>query len=150
MKLSKITKTFYDFIEMTEVINEIIDHDQRDLGKYFYPETGDFNDWCDSKNYGDYDPDGKYRNSSTIWFSEYKNDIVNKKWNETPYLDFWHWQIDNCVHENFRNDSFSKVSISMDLAKDAENWQKDIQKIWYETFKHLADEHGDIDIWVSW
>ena len=74
------------------------------------------------------------------------------KWDETPYMDFWHWQMDNCVGDDFRNDTYSSVYVGMDPSylENAEDWQKEIQQVWNDEFKHLANEYGWIKIWVSW
>lgn len=150
--ISSTTVTFYNFIEMTHEIDRILGYEQRHCGKHFHPETGEFRDWCDTKGYGDHDSEGKFWNSSQIWFAEYQKDIADDKWDDTPYMDFWHWQLKNCVDESFRNDSYSKFSISMDYCCDDETqpWQREIMQVWHDTFKHLADEDGSINIWVSW
>jgi hypothetical protein len=146
----KVKKEFYDFLEMCEIINKKLGFNQRGCGKFFHPETIDFGEWCDSKGYGEIDSEGRKRGVSQLWFAEWKQDVSNGLYKDVPYLDFWHWQLDNAVNRDFRNDSFGYVNISLELTKDAEDWQKYIQKVWYETFKEIADEDGYIDIWISW
>lgn len=150
MEKIKITKTFYNFIDMHDLINKKLGFNQRNAGKHFFPETGDFNDWCNSKNYPEKDPENKFRSSSSLWWAEFQQDIKNGIWKDTPYLDFWHFQIENCVNDDFRNDSYGFVDISLECVEEAEEWQKEIQKVWYETFKNYADEDGIIDIRISW
>ena len=151
LNITERTVTFYDFIEMCREIDRVLGYDQRGCEKHFHPDTGNFDDWCKTKGYGQTDSDGEPRNSSRVWFAEFMKDVKDGKFDETPYMDFWHWQIDHCVDERtFRNDVFSSFSISMECAEDAEDWQKEIQQVWHDTFKHLADDEGDINIWVSW
>lgn len=150
MAVSTREKKFYDFIEMCNEIDGILGFDQRDAGKHYHPDSGDFYEWCDSKGYGEKDPEGKYRGSSQIWFAEHQEECRDGKWFRTPYMDFWHWQLDNCVGHDFSNDSYSTVCVHPDCASDAEEWQKEIQQVWWETYKDIADENGYIDIWVSW
>ena len=130
--ISSRTKTFYDFIEMKHEIDRVLGYNQRGCGKHFHPTTGNFDDWCISKGYGDIDPDGIDRNSSRTWYGEYQEDIANSKWDDTPYLDFWHWQLKNCVNESFSNDSYGWVNISPRCAEDAEDWQKVIQQVFQD------------------
>jgi hypothetical protein len=66
-----------------------------------------------------------------------------------PYLDFWHWQCDNCFFRPVFNDTYNKLYIGLEK-QNITFWQLDIQKIWNELFKHLADESGYINIWISW
>lgn len=150
IKNNPMTETFYDFMDMCQEITKILGYNPRNCGKHFYPETGSFDEWCDSKKYGKKDPEGKHRNSSQIWYSEYKKDIQEEKWKDVPYMDFWHWQLDHCVGHDFGNDRYSTINIHPDCAKDAQNWQKEIQQVWWETFKDIADKNGVINIWVCW
>jgi len=141
----------YDFMDMNKVIDNKLGYNARKAGKHFHPETGDYNDWHKEKGLRDYDIEGNHKGSSKILFSQYKKDVEDGKWLETPYMDFWHWQLANCVSDNFRNDNVASVYIGEDYSYIiAEPWQKEIQKVWHDTFKHLADEDDTIDIWVSW
>jgi len=148
--ITTITKTFHNFIEMCDLIDKKLGYSQRKCGKHFFPNTGDFYDWHKMKKYPNHDSEGKYLNSSQIWFAEYQKEISEGKWKDTPYMDFWHWQLKNCVNEDFKNDSYGYVSINPECAKNAKSWQKEIQQVWYETFKDIADENGHINIWISW
>ena len=149
-KTTRPEKDFYDFIEMCNEIDKVLGYDQRECGKHFYPETGKFDDWCNSKGYGEEDSEGLHRGSSQIWFKEYQQDILEEKWLDTPYMDFWHWQMDNCIGDDFSNDSYSTINIHPNIAKNAEDWQKEIQQVWYDTFKDIANEDGEVPIWVCW
>jgi len=52
-----------------------------------------FSKWAKAKGYNGKDPEGKALNSSQIWYAEY---MADPKGNAEcpPYLDFWHWLID--------------------------------------------------------
>lgn len=150
MNKIKIDETFYDFIEMCKIINKKLGYDQRDAGKHFFPEAITFDEWCDLKKYPKKDPEGKYRSSSQIWYEEFNKDILEGKYKQVPYLDFWHFQLKNCVNEGFINDSYGYLNISMDYLNNAEDWQKEIQSVWNKTFKDYADKNGNINIKISY
>ena len=138
-KVKSYTKTFYDFIEMKALVNEKLGYDQRNVGKYLFPNGADFEAWYairGKEQYGDKN------------FAKERYD--SSEYERTPYLDFWHWQLDNCCSDSFANDSYSSFSINPELAEDEQEWIKNIQNMWYETFKDIADEDGNIDIWVCW
>lgn len=139
---------YYDFIEMCQIVNKELGYDQRNCGKIFYPDTMTFDDWHKSKRYPTKDPQGKHKNSSQLWFAEYKQNIRDCKIKEDIYCDFWHFQLDNCVPDNFSNDSYSRVYIGMKLNFEHE-WQKIIQQKWCDLFSELAKD-GWVDIHVSW
>lgn len=138
--LQTYTKTFYDFMQMCKIINQKLGYTQREVGKFLYPDGTDFETWyelCGEKNYG--------KNKKIA------QEVYNMAYfDKIPYLDFWHWQIENCCDESFSNDSYSKFCISPELAESEPEWIQNIQNVWYETFKDIADEDGYIDIWVCW
>lgn len=149
--ITKIKKTFYDLMEMCDLIDKKLGYNQRDAGKHFYPNTTSFSEWCDNKNYGNADPNGRSRGSSQLWFAEYNQDIKDGIIEEVPYLDFWHWQLENTFGENFSNDSYCQVSVGIDFIKDdTPNWIREIQQVWHDTFISIADEDECVDIWVCW
>lgn len=65
-----------------------------------------------------------------------------------PYMDFWHWQVDHGFFDKLQNDSICQLYIGVDEFE--ESWQLEIQKIWYELFKDVADEYDIIWVWVCW
>lgn len=147
VNVSSITETFYDFIEMKNKIDDILGYDQRDAGKHFYPDSGSMIEYHKMKGHDVNSNDPEY---NAKIHTMYTDAVSSGEWKEKPYMDFWHWQLDHCMNHGFSNDSYSSFTISMDCAKDAEDWQKEIQQVWHDTFKHLADEDGTIQIWVSW
>ena len=151
------TKTFYNFMEMIDHVNEVLGYDQRHAGNPKGIKIDNFNDWRISKGYGEKDSVGKHFRSSQIWYAEYVKEIASGEWEEAekfPNRDFWIWQLDNCVTENFANDSYSSVCIDVDgtyIDMDKlEPWQQEIQQVWHDEFKHLAHDGYWIDIWVCW
>jgi len=149
IKENVINEKFYDFTEMVKLINKVLGYDQRKAGKHFYPDTGDFTDWHKMKKYPVNDEENKHFLSSQIWYKEYRNDIENGIWKDTPYMDFWHWQVDKGVNEGFSNDSYGYVRINPEIAKNEKEWIKEIQQVWYDTFKEISVD-GRVKIWISW
>lgn len=147
-KIKPETK-YYDFIEMCKTVDKELGYNQRNCGKIFYPETTTFDEWHKAKKYPQKDPQRNHKNSSQLWFAEYKQEILEGKIKEDVYCDFWHFQLDNCVPDDFRNDSYSRVYVGMGLNFEYE-WQRVIQQKWNELFKDLADDSGWVDIEVSW
>ena len=152
------TKTFYDFMEMIDIVNKKLGYDQRYAGNpKGIKKVDEFADWCASKGYGETDSEGKHFRSSQIWYAEYVKDVADGKWEKAPKFpdrDFWVWQIDNTLNHDFRNDSYSSVCIDVEGVyidmNDLEPWQQEIQQVWHDEFKHLAHDGFWIDIWVSW
>jgi len=59
--------------------------------------------------------------------------------------------LDKCFdEETFNNDSFSTMYLDLSLADNDEEWIKEIWAVWCEEFKDIADQNGNITIWVSW
>ena len=84
-----LMKATYDELEQhVWERHQIVLRDVRDSDSHF-------GQWADKKGYtiNKKDPQGKYRSSSQIWWSEYMTDPEG---NDTrpPYLDFWHWLIE--------------------------------------------------------
>lgn len=145
------TKTFYDFKKMQKYINTILGFNQREYGKILYPNSGSFFDWHNSKNYGEYDFEGKYKNVSKSWCEEYKQDIKNGLWKETPNMDFYTWQLENCFDNNTfpMPLNYTFLNIGLEIVAEEAQWIQDIQKVWYETFKDLANDNNEIYIFVT-
>ena len=62
--------TGYDIHEVMNFISEKYGMDCYDI----YDSGSHFNKWCDSKGYGETDPQGKLRSASNVWFAEYQAD----------------------------------------------------------------------------
>ena len=102
--VTKKTYVLYDWYE--DIQDEIckilgIDndrfHDYYDSGSHFYK-------WCDSKGYGETDPDGKNRGASNIWYKEYMEDPDGNA-KRPPYCNFWHVALETVVPDGMHNDS---------------------------------------------
>jgi len=64
---------------------------------------------------------------------------------EPPYLDFWHWLLDE-EFENVHNGSHVNLSVKYWLDKlDEDDWQREILQLIYDEFKE-----DDIEFWVEW
>lgn len=106
----------------------------------------------------------KLKPKSLIYYDFYEmNDIVKKELgydlrncgkyfypnqDKTPYLDFWHWQLDNCF-DRLSNDTYCHLYIGLDF-DTITVWQMEIQKTWNWLFRDIADEGGHVWVWVSW
>lgn len=145
-------KTFYNFINMCDEIDEILGYNQRYAGKHFFPESGGFDDWWVAQGSPEKDANGDEKGSSRLFYSQFRNDVDTGKFFETPYMDFWHWQIDNTVGDHFANDTYSTVYVGLSdyMKSKAKPWQWEIQKVWHDTYKDIADDGGTVSIWVSW
>jgi len=150
--IKKKRKEYYDFSDLVKEVNEKLGIDQREAGKYFHPDTGNFKEWHKEKGYPDIDPDGKIPDHSQIWFKEYGKDCQNGKWKDTPYLDFWHFQIDNLFMYDVSNDSMNSLYVGIDDPDwdcKFEPWQLEIQKVYHELFYDLS-VGGWIEVHLSW
>jgi len=147
----KITKEFYVLMDMNEEVSNSLGYVIRACGKHFFPQTISFKEWHKSKKYPKKDSEGKNMGSSKIWYKEYQEEIRKGLFKEVPYLDFWHWQIDNCFLENVYNDSYNSLYVGLeeDTVGKMTFWQKEIQEKYYELFYHLSKD-GWIDVRISW
>ena len=68
------------------------------------------------------------------------------------YKDFWHYQMDHCFGGEVRNDSMLCLNISLKEfpIKDKDDWRYKIQAVYQELFSNIANENGDIEVWLSW
>lgn len=73
----------------------------------YYNSDQDFDNWSDSKGYGDTDPDGKQRSSSNIWYKEWQSDIQKGIWKKVPYCSFIDMFM--CDIEDLGNDESEEV-----------------------------------------
>lgn len=140
----------YLYSQMKQMVEDKLGFPFRGCGKHFYPDSGDFDDWIKHKGYPEFDSEGKPADSSQIWFKEYMDDSRNGKWLDTPYLDFWHFQLGYMFEGEVRNDSHQRLFVGYADQNVEETWIWDIQKVWKDLFGHLADENGYVDVWLSW
>jgi len=131
--LISVTIKAYDFDKMQDLVSKKLGFDINDsdaIAKKFFPDNKTFDDWCDSKGYGERDPKGVRRQNSQMWWNEYQLDIADGKWTEDIYADFWHWQLKNVFPQGVHNPSIVPLYVGMDesvVTFDFE-WQKEIQK----------------------
>lgn len=76
-------------------------------------------------------------------YGRYTNGVGNK---EAPYLDFWHWMLDDYME--IHNGCFSYVPLDAftDGVPEGKEWVAEI----LEHFKEFADENGELDVWIEW
>lgn len=150
--VSKYTKEAYNFLEMRDAVDKKLGFKQRSAHEFFDKEGVSFSQWHKNKGYPDIDPEGKEKHSSTLWFKDYQLDIDTGTVKENVFMDFWHYQMNNCFLREIRNDSFNTLNISLEEfpIKDKNDWRYKIQKVYNELFSSIADEEGYVEIWLSW
>lgn len=138
MKKPKLqSKSYLDFHDCTTYIEEKYKINTRD----YENSNSQFNEWCDSKGYGDKDLENNKRGSSQIWYKEFKHEIEHEKIIERPYLDWWHWLINTSIIE-IHNGVI--ITIDKDLKKYAKKkWEKDILDLYLKEF-------GNSDYLIKW
>jgi hypothetical protein len=151
LKSTKIK--FYNFDDLVKLVDQELGCDQRDCGKFFYPESLSFDEWHKIKKYPKKDKEGKYKGSSQIWYSEYQQEVNSGIIEETPYCDFWHKQLDSCFLDDVSNDSYNQLYVGLDdevtqFAEDS--WELYIQKIYNKLFKKMANKDGYVSVRISW
>lgn len=92
----------------------------------YYNSGQDFDNWADSKGYGDTDPDGKQRSSSNIWYKEWQSDIQKGVWKKVPYCPFIDMFMDDI--EDLGNDMSDAIYTvdfvrMLKIAKEEDNKQ---------------------------
>lgn len=103
----------------------------------YYQSGSNFDNWCDSKGYGKKDPQGKRRGESNIWFKEWKKDIQNGNWKETPYcpfIDMFNYDIQDLGNDE--TDEIYYVDLNNMLERAIEEDKKEFGKNDYRY--HLA------------
>jgi hypothetical protein len=84
---------------------------------------------------------------------KYKYDELNyagKKFtddNEIPYLNFWHWVIDNYEISNGCFITFNKEVLENGSFREDQKWAKEIYKLYIDEF---ADKDGELEMYVWW
>jgi len=120
----------------------------KDLRNYA-GNSGHFKKWKDAKGYGDTDPEGKKWGSSQIWYAEYNADPKGKA-TCPPYLDFWHWIIDQT---EVSNGCIIWLPIhEADSLDEDKQWVAEILRTFKKEFaEYIVDEdEGFLPMYVSW
>lgn len=108
---------------------------------------GDFDRWCDSKNYPKLDPEGKKRSQSNIWFAEQQKEIKEGLWDKPQYCCFIDVFVDilnttMLIDEYLRGDEYEELDLEY-LVKYSK--EKDIQEYKKEDYRtKLATELKDM------
>ena len=108
----------YDFTDLTR------DFKSQGIDVYdVFGRSGAFDKWCDSKGYGQTDPDGKHRGSSQIWFGEYQR-CPQGAAKEPPHANLWHWFLntfDGCWKERHQGGRYKDVIVTQKIV-DTTPW----------------------------
>lgn len=82
----------------------------------------------------------KYDYEERDYAGKFKKGNANK---DAPYLDFWHWVI-----ENYDINNGCYITFHKDTLEEIEPaWIKEIYSHYIEEF---ADESGELVMWVEW
>lgn len=67
-----------------------------------------------------------------------------------PYLDFWHWMINNAFYEvsNGTADYWNVIEILEN--EETPDWVKEITQLVYDEFIDELDDDGGLEVWISW
>ena len=67
-----------------------------------------------------------------------------------PYLDYWHWMIDNQFYE-LHNGSEQYWDIKGILeGESTPDWVREITQLVFDEFKEQLDENGGMEVYISW
>jgi len=84
----------------------------------------------------------KYKYKERDFANKYPNKKKPYEEDESkPYLDFWHWVVDNYDIHNGCFITFDKNF------QPEEDWQKEIYNHYIEEF---GNENGEVELYVSW
>ena len=156
MKISDLktqTMIYYDFMDMIKIIDNKLGYNQRNAGKHFNPDSMEYDEWRKLQSISKiFDTNNMHIPESFNLYQKFKNLVENGKIKRTPYCDFWHWQLDNMFVTNFSNDSYTILNLKLSeyTITKMKVWQLEIFRIWKETFKHISNDDGKINVWVSW
>ncbi len=102
---------------------------------YDYLEVRDY--LQDKYGYDERDYAGKYAK---------KKGIETPEGEPTPYLDFWHWVVDNYDIHNGCYITFSSDRLE-EICEEKNGWIKEIYKRYIDEF---ADKNGELLMYVWW
>lgn len=80
--------------------------------------------------------------------AETASKIIKDHMENTPYWDFWHFQLK--LFDNFLNDSYQIFPLGYQMDACKEDWQREIAQMWLNEFGEFQDPDGNIRVWVSW
>ncbi len=141
----------FDYNEMVEAVSKKVGVDITDsekVGKKFFPKSVTLREWHKQKKYPKKDSDGKDVGSSKIWWNEFQEEIKNGL-EATPYLRFWHFQLDFCLSKNEVVNGCNTLLYVGPLDEKAEPWQKKIQSIFGEVCKDISKDNY-VRVYINW
>ena len=154
MTMKSTTITVYDWFDIQSEICKhmgIKEKQFRDLNG----SHGHFNQWCDSKGYGNKDPEGYDRNSSQIWYQEYCESPDGEA-ARPPYCDLWHVALKSVVPNNMCNDSIVTMWAIEDYEDQPEcydhevDWKRSFFKAYNQVMLSIDPEYEGVSVKFSW
>jgi len=142
---------WYDIQDEICKVMGITKEEFRDLKK----RHSHFNTWCDSKGYGNSDPEGKDRGSSQIWFQEYQN-ASDGSIAQPEYCDLWHLALKSVIPGEMRNDSIVTMYALEDYEEDPEyydkgiDWKRSFFEAYNKVMLEIDPEIKGISVEFSW
>jgi hypothetical protein len=107
---------------------------KKPVPRQIHPDTLDYHDcvaWIEQK----------YKVDLRDYASHFKD-------RDKPYLDFWHWLLDNDFSE-VHNGSFNLMSLNPgSAAADPPDWVKEILKMFKDEFD--VDNEDELNFWIEW
>jgi hypothetical protein len=79
---------------------------------------------------------------------EAASEKVREHMDNTPYQDFWHFQLE--LFHTFSNDSYQNFCLGYQMEACKEDWQREIAQLWLDEYSEFMDEDGCIEVWVCW
>lgn len=131
----------FDYHEMIEYIEEKYKIDVRDYAGKFKGKH-DYEHWLKSKNY----KTAKDVPEQQEQYVEFVKDVVEGRWKEPEYLDFWHYMLEtwfNDVHNGC--EQYVNWSEVREYAEQkGTTWVVEIASKLEEEFP------GDLTVWIEW
>lgn len=115
---NNIRRRKLDYHEMMDYLEEKYNFKAR--GFSGIPSSVDvdnhFTNWCNKHGLPQKDSEGKHRNSSQLFYTQYKEAEDGEK-TKPPYMDFWHYLCDY-NEDNVRNGGYIIIPRTVDTSKD--------------------------------
>lgn len=72
-----------------------------------------------------------------------------KKNPEPPYLDYWHWLLENSFYSP-QNGTKETIYVKEILDNDNPEWVKQITQMIYDEFSEDLNDDGSLNVWIEW
>ena len=157
VKPKKKSREAFDFHQVIRHIEEKYKFDHRDVlnsSKTSYDITVRYNKETGSNINGNTQFSSPEYKAFLAWVaagpSGEKKGILNLI-EKVPYLDFWHWLLEECFFE-CHNGCYESLPVksTVDKVQEAPDWVKTIFGYLETEFGEDADEDGYISVWIEW